>query len=89
MFFERMCKCNCSTARKEKNTKNKIKRINQDLIADVGKEIGNHLGKTCTLYKVSHSVADFGGMLKKVVNSSFAYDVKEMEGSRYCLLTLF
>ena len=59
MFFKRTFKCNCSTARKEKNTKNKIKRINQNLIADVGKEIGNHLGKTCRLYKVGRSVADF------------------------------
>lgn len=88
MFFERTFKYNCSTARKEKNTKNKIKRINQDLIADVGKEVGNHFGKTCRPYEVGHSIFDFGCVLKKVDKSSFAYEVTDGRAKVLSLDTL-
>jgi len=74
---------------KRKIQRTKYKIINQDLIAGVGIEIGNHLGKTCRLYKVGHSIADFGCMSQKVGNSSAARGVKEMEEPRYCPFVLF
>lgn len=63
MFFEGPFKCNCSTARREKNIKNKIKRVNQGFIAGFGRQRGN-LAKLAGS-EVGHSAAGLGCMLKE------------------------